>query len=248
MRTAVVASHKGGCGKTSVAVNVAVGLARAGKRVLLVDADAQGSATRSLGVDPAESDGVFGLLVHKVKLADVLVSIEDGLDAVPGGRELSAVDPWLVSQLRREELLKRRLGKVGSYDFLIFDTAPGFSLLSLNAMVAATEMWVVASMDFLALEGLRQIRETVGVLRAELGCRLPIRYAIPNMHDLRHGRTLAVMAALKKHFGKARTPPIRIDTKLSEAPGHGQSIFDYAPRGRGAEDFKRLVERIKRDG
>lgn len=247
MRKVVISNFKGGVGKTTTAVNLAVGLARKNRKVLLIDTDSQTSATVALGVDPDATSGVYGLIVDDEPFAQVVVAVEKNLDMLPASRALAPVDQWLAMKTARETILRRRLEAVTGYDYILIDTPPAFSVLNLNSFNFATEAWLPVSMEYLALQGVQQVVETLQMIADELSHELPIRYVIPTFHDRRNLKTKAVVDALKASFNGALTPAVRMNVKLSEAPSHHKSIFDYAPTSPGAEDFWGLVKRIVKD-
>lgn len=247
MRKAVICNFKGGVGKTTCAVNLAVGIARTGRRVLLLDNDAQASATDALGIDGTTTAGTYGLFVNEERPETLAVAIEERLDMIPASRALAPVDQWLSMQTRREEILKKRLANLCGYDFILIDTAPAFSLLNLNALTYADEAWLPVSMEYLALQGVRQVTDSLQMIQEELGHNITVRYVIPTFYDVRNAKTKAVLEALKASFGPAVTTPIRINVKLSEAPSYHQSIFDYAQHSVGAKDFQTLVRSITDD-
>lgn len=215
---------------------------------MLLDNDAQASATDVLGATGTPTPGVYGLIVSGTRPEDLAVEVETGLSLIPSSRTLSLVDQWLAMQTRREEILKRRLSALNHYDFVLLDTAPTLSLLNINALTYATEVWIPVSMEYLALEGVRQVVEALQMIREELEHTVQVRYVIPTFYDVRNAKTAAVLDALVASFGDAVTAPIRVNVRLSEAPGHHQSIFDYAPHSAGAEDFQALTRRIINDG
>ena len=132
MRKVAICNFKGGVGKTTCAVNLAVGLARAGFKVLLLDNDAQANATDALGVDSTSTAGTYGLIVNGERPETVAITVEEGLTMIPASRALAPVDQWLTMQTRREDVLKKRLAVLPAYDFVVLDMAPTFSLLNLN--------------------------------------------------------------------------------------------------------------------
>jgi len=244
MRKAVICNFKGGVGKTTCAVNLAVGLARSGKKVLLLDNDSQANATCALGIDNESTPGMYGLIINDMPIESLKVEVEAGLDMIPASRALAPVDQWLTMQTRREEILKKRLKNLDSYDFVIIDTAPSFSLLNLNALVYAEEIWLPVSMEYLSLEGVRQVTETLQIIREELNHHPIIRYVIPTFYDIRNSKSASILEALTESFDKAVTSPIRTNVRLSEAPSHHKSIFDYAGSSAGAHDYNLLIQRI----
>lgn len=246
MRVAVITQSKGGTGKTTTSIHLAAGLARAGKRVLLIDSDPQGNVSGSLGI--AASKTLYHLYIEKTPLLECIVRARENLDILPADRTLAAVDQWLVMQSRREEVLRRRLEVIEGYDFVLIDTAPSFSLVGLNALMVAQEAWVPVSMEFLALEGLRQVAGNLRVVEEELKHKLPIHYVIPTFFDARHKKSQEVLQLLHEAYGARVTVPIRADVRLSEAPSFHKTIFEHAPSSRGAADYQALIERIENDG
>lgn len=247
MRKAVIANSKGGVGKTTTAVNLAVGLARAGKRTLLVDCDSQWSATDALGLDGSNS-GTYDLLVNAGAPGELAVEIEENLQMIRASKALSAVDSWLTMQTRREDVLKKRLANLNGYNFVILDTAPTFSLLNLNALSYADEIWMPVNMEYMALSGVRQVLDNMRIVREEIGHEVAVRYVIPTFVDKRNSKTAAVLGALQESFGPKVTAPVRSNVRLSEAPSHHLSIYDYAPSSAGAEDYRSVTRRILDDG
>ncbi len=247
MRRVAVSIFKGGTGKSSVTVNVGVGLARRGRRVLIVDLDAQASATRMLGGN-GEPPTIREVLVDRMDPARAIRPIAEGLDLLPSTRELAPIDSWLTTQMRREEILAKRLAGLPDYDYVLIDCAPAWSLLNVNALVFADELWLPVSMDFLSLVGVQQLEETLETIERELEHDIPSRHVIPNFFDRRTRKSREVLEALEDAFGDAVTPPIRGSVRISEAPSYGQSIFEYAARSIGAEDFERLVDHLDEHG
>ncbi len=248
MRKAVIAMQKGGVGKTTIVTNAAVGLARRGLRVLLIDLDWQSNATDALGHAGHGSEGAYGVIVKEQHPDSVVRRVEDRLDLLPSSPALATVDEWLTARMRREEILRRRLAPLeGRYDIVLLDTGPSFNLIQVNALTYATELWLAVSVEYFGLEGAAKMLSTTNLVREELGHELPVRYVIPNFID--HTKKAdAALASLRATFGGAVTPGIRRNVRLSEAPGHHKSIWDYAPASSGRRDFERLVDHIIDDG
>jgi len=243
MRRVAVAIFKGGTGKSTVAVNVAVGLARRGRRVLVVDLDAQANATQMLGVsDPRPT--IREVLVDRVAPAEAIRPIEPNLSILPSSRALAPIDAWLATQVRREEVLRQRLDGLDDQDYVILDCAPAWSFLNINGLLYADEVWIPVSMDYLALVGVQQLEDTFDMLRDELGHTLQHRRIVPTFFDGRTRMAGEVLAALEERYGADVLPTLRTSVRVSEAPSHGQSVFDYAPDSTAAEDLQRLVEAL----
>ena len=245
MRRVAVAIFKGGTGKSTVAVNVAVGLARRGRRVLVVDLDAQGSASHMLGAAEA-TPTVREVLVDRLAPEGAVRPVEANLSILPADRRLAPIDAWLSTQVRREEVLKQRLALLAERDVVILDCAPAWSFLNINGLLYADEVWIPVSMDFLALVGVRQLEDTFDMIRDELGHELRKR-VIPTFFDARTRKSGEVLAALHERYGDDVMPSIRTSVRVSEAPSHGLSVFDHAKGSTAAEDMGRLVAALDRN-
>jgi chromosome partitioning protein len=244
MRRVAVAIFKGGTGKSTVAVNVAVGLARLGRRVLVVDLDAQANASHMLGAPDAQPT-IREVLMERVPPEEAVRAVEPNLSILPSGRSLAPIDAWLVGQERREEVLRERLALLAERDLVILDCGPAWSFLNLNGLLYAEEVWIPVSMDFLALVGVQQLEDTFDMLRDRLGHDLRKR-VIPTFFDGRTRMAAEVLAALEERYPGAVLPSLRTSVRVSEAPSHGCSIFDYAPGSSAAADFDQLVAAIDR--
>lgn len=243
MRRVAVAIFKGGTGKSTVAVNVAVGLARRGRQVLVVDLDAQANATHMLGAAEARPT-LREVLIDRIPAEEAVRPVEPGLSILPSSPALAPIDAWLATQVRREEVVRQRLASLADRDFVILDCAPAWSFLNVSGLLYADEIWIPVSMDFLALVGVQQLEHTFDMLRDELGHTLARKRIIPTFYDGRTRMAAEVLAALGERYGDDVLPPLRTSVRVSEAPGHGRSVFDYAPGSTAVADFERLVEAL----
>lgn len=244
MKTISIASAKGGTGKTTTAICLAQSLSRKGKRVLLIDCDSQANATDWLGVQPEATPGTFGFMAAAADLASVVVKVEECLDLLPASRALSGLDAYLLTKPRPADVLRKRLQGVEGYDFILCDTPPSFSQITLNALMASEEVIVPVNMEYFGIEGLRQVLETVRVLKEEAEHTLKVRAVVPTFFDSRNKKSAAVVELLREKFGSKLTPPARSSVRLSEAPSFHRSIFDFDPDGPGAEDYTKISEVI----
>ncbi len=247
-RFIVFANRKGGCGKTTTAVNVAHALAKRGKKILVLDVDPQAHTTLSLGNTPViEHPNIFHLLRGEVPLKHAIIQTHlDGVSLIPSSRDLIAFETEFSSQKKSETLLSERLsGDVSSFDYLIFDPPPTAGLLTICALVAAQEVYIPMQMHFLNLEGLAEMVRLIYDVNAAWNPNLRLGGMIPTFFSKNTRIAKEITDDIIKHFGKDRLfPGIRMNISLTEAPGHGKSIFEYAPGSTGASDYMRLAERI----
>lgn len=246
-----VLNYKGGTGKTTTVVNLAAGLALHGARVLCIDLDAQGSLATHLGVRYTHS--LAHLLLGQVRPRACIVQARHNLDLIPSDSNLlqAEVKMWRINddQVVRRMLINRMHGLEDEYEYIILDFSPSASLLSESGLRYARELIVPVSMGYMALVGLRQVIETLKALRQMPEQRRARLYLIvPTFYSNRLRQDQEVVETLRHYFASKVTNPIRANVKISEAPSHHKSIYEYAPRSTGAVDHAHLVERVLRDG
>ena len=247
MRKLAVSLSKGGVGKTTTAVSLSAGLASTGSRVLLVDCDTQGQASSMLGVQSAV--GLAELVAGDYKPEDAIVLARENLWLLTGGRALAGLKRLIDrkdfggEQTLREvlEILEDR------YDYVILDTAPGWDAMTVNVLFYAEEVLAPVSLEVLTLRGLLDFIQSLESIQ-RYHSSLTLRYVLPTFLDRRVKKSEEILEQLKTHFNQQLCTPIRYNVRLSEAPGYGQTIFEYAAGSTGAEDYKQLVERITHDG
>lgn len=249
MRTVAIANQKGGCGKTTTAVNLAAAFAVLGKRVLLIDLDPQAHATLGLGCDPEGVDKtVYDLFVDKnspVSSMTVDSNIK-GLSVLPSNVLLSGVELELASMDNREYVMDKRLEELnGSFDMCLIDCSPSLSLLTINALVASDEVLIPVQTHYYALEGLRQLLETVDIVQRRYNEKLAILGLLLTFVESRTKLSRQVQKQMREFFGDlVFTTVIHKDVRLAEAPSAHESVFIYAPDSTGAYEHKILAEEI----
>jgi chromosome partitioning protein len=243
MRKIAVVGFKGGIGKTTTCVSLGAGLALKGRRVLLIDTDTQANVSLSLGLD-GYSRSLADVLMRRVDAQRCVLNARENLDLLPGGIDLFKAQQRLVLELAREEAFSELLGGLQGYDYQLFDCAPSLSLLTVNAVAYVDEILIPVSMEILALAGMRQFMAYLREISRVLGRGAIVRLIVPTFYDSRRRVSSQVLRALLDEFSDRVSHPIRTDTRLSEAPGSGQTIFEYAHRSRGAQDYARLVELV----
>lgn len=236
-----VLNQKGGTGKTTTTVNLASGLAAAGKRTLVLDLDAQGHVGVSLGVKGDKS--LYHVIVEEQAPSQVAVNVRENLDVITSNETLASAEIHLARMNEgRERILSARMTQIQDYDFILMDCGPSLSLLNMNALTYADQIIIPVSCDFLSLVGVKQILKTLKNVNQILLHPISIMGILPTFYDRRNKISNEAINTLKGYFKDKVLPPIRVNTRLKEAPSHKQSIFEYAPDSHGARDYQRLVE------
>lgn len=238
-----VFNHKGGTGKTTTSVNLAAGLAETGRRVLLIDADGQGNVGASLGI--AGQRTLYHVLVNGADVSEVAVPVREGLEVLTSNESLAAAELYLAERPNRDRIMRERLGDAcRDYDTVVIDCAPALSLMNQNAMVYADSVIVPVACDYLSLVGVKQVLRTIRSVRELLQHDVQLLGVLPTFFDVRNRISREAILTLRQNFESRCYDPIRINTKLREAPSAKQTIFEYAPKSHGAEDYMRLVKRL----
>ncbi len=251
MHTIAIANQKGGVGKTTVAVNLGAGLARLGRKVLVIDLDAQCNATQILHRSLEEDErGVCEVLLDEGDLQSIVVPAkQDNLFVAPAGESLANADLNLAATMGREMFLRNMIRgvKKHKYDYVLIDTGPYLGLLTVNALVAADSVLVPVSCEYLPLVGLKFLLQTVEKIQEKLHDDLKILGYIITMYDRRESITFKVENTLMEKFGSAVfNTRIRVNTKHKGAPSRSQTIFDYegSAQGKGTQDFDELTAEV----
>jgi chromosome partitioning protein len=240
-RLAIVLS-KGGVGKTTTAVNLAHGLARGGARVLLTDCDSQGQCATALGVEPA---GGLADLVNGASFDAVAIEARPRLWLLAGGRPLAGLRREIARRdFGSERVIAGALEGVRGFDYLVLDTAPGWDVLTVNALFAVSDVLAPVSMEPLAAEALGHFEAQLADIR-RYHAALTLRHVVPTFVDGRVAKSAEILAQLVEAYGDMVTAPIRYSARLSESAAFGRTIFEHDPRGRGAQDYAALAETIK---
>jgi chromosome partitioning protein len=244
MRTMAVVNMKGGVGKTTTAVHTAAGLAARGLRTLLIDADPQGNVGHSLGL--TASSTIREVILGEATIADALLrDVRPGLSVITSTPTAFALDSSLAGTVQRETVLARRLRDLREFDVVVIDSSPAMSLLTYNALLAATELVMPISMDSLALNGARQTLEGVREIRTLWPDRaLELTAVVPTSVNVQTYATRAALEALAEdaEMGpRLFQPGIRQCIDLTYAAAAHQTIWEYAPNSRAAGDYTRLI-------
>lgn len=249
MRIIAVLNQKGGVGKTSTSVNLGAGLARQKQRVLLLDLDPQAHLTYSLGIMAHELPRTMGAaLMKEYSLRDVVTEV-NGMDVVPASVALAGTEVDLAGEKDREIRLRTALADVSDYDFVIMDCPPNLGLLTLNAMTAATELLVPVQPEFLALQSLGKLMETVKAIQNGWNPELKLTGVLMTRYHRHKRLNRETRRSIKDYFGETLLEStIRDNISLAEAPSFGKDIFTYKPRSHGADDYRNLALELLRRG
>lgn len=242
-RIVTFVNQKGGVGKTTTAVSIAAGLARRGQRVLLVDLDPQANATSASGIDGRGILGVYDALLDDAPGADCVVEVpEEQFSLIPASPDLAAAEVELVPSMAREHRLAKALNPLRpQFDWIFIDCPPSLGLLTINALTASDTVIIPVQCEYMALEGLSRLMETLELVRRNLNPGLDVLGVVLTMFDARTRLSQQVVDEVRSHFPQTFTTIIPRAVRLSEAPSHGQSIFRYEPGGRAALAYDTLA-------
>ena len=255
-----VLNQKGGVGKTTTSVNLGAGLAERGKKVLLIDVDAQSNLTAHLGLagkedaesmneTPEPQQTIYDVMKGRKQIKDILIKRSDTLYVAPASLMLSAADLEFGGTVGRELILKRALEPIkDDFDFVVFDCPPALGLLTLNVLAAVDNVIVPVQSEYLALHGVRQLLDTIDQVRSIYNPTLAVGGVLICLHDNRRRLAKAVADTIRAYFGElVFNTVIRTNVSLAEAPASGQTVFEYAPKSTGADDYRSLVKEISKE-
>ena len=242
MHRIAVLNQKGGTGKTTTSVNLAAGLAEAGHKTLLIDLDAQGNVAVSLGLNTPRS--VADVILGNAEPSDCIVPVSPNLDCLTANTSLAGAEVQLVQMRDRHKVLRHRMRNITQYDYVVMDCGPSLSVLNQNALVFADHILIPVSCDYLSLVGVKQILKTLKQVNDILLHPVSILGVVPTFYDMRTRISVEAVQTLQAYFKERVLTPIRVNTRLKEAPSHKKTVFEFAPDSHGAEDYRALVLKV----
>lgn len=246
-RIIAVANQKGGVGKTSTCVNLTYALKKRGRRVLLVDCDAQGNATSGMGVDKSITPNMYSVLTQSATVQEAIVHTKYG-DVLPTNKDLSGASVELVDMNEREYILKHALDTIrADYDYILIDCPPSLELLTVNALAAADSVLVPVQCEYYALEGIADLTTTIKMINSNINPDLEIQGIVLTMYDSRTNFSEQVATEITNFFGdKVYKTRIPRNVRIAEAPSHGKPVIAYDRISRGSSAYIKLgMELVK---
>ena len=250
-----ISNQKGGCGKTVTSVNLGIGLARAGKKVLLVDADPQGSLTISLGYDEPDQleISLATVLLHVINdeefdITEGVLHHEEGVDIMPGNIELSGLELTLMGVISRETIMRQYINRMRQeYDYIIIDCMPSLGMLTINALTCADSVLIPVQAAYLPAKGLQQLIKTIGRVKRQLNPNLSVEGILLTMVDNRTNYAKDIAAQVYETYSDTLNVfecEIPLSVRAAEISAEGSSIYQYDPKGKASHAYAELTKRV----
>ena len=250
-----ITNQKGGCAKTNVTVNLGIGLARQGKKVLVIDADPQGSLTASLGyVEPDEIGITLATMMtavingEEIDLTDGILHHKENVDLLPSNIELSALEVMMGNVMSRELIMKEYIDTMRSrYDYILIDCMPSLGMMTINALVASDMVLIPVQAAYLPVKGLQQLIRTISMVKKRLNRKLTIQGILLTMVDFRTNYAKDIASRVKETYGSKIAifeNVIPLSVKVAEASAEGKSIYCHCPNGKVSMAYENLTQEV----
>ena len=238
-----VSLSKGGVGKTTTSVNLAAGLALAGKKVLLVDTDTQGQSSFMLGIKP--KGGLTELVTEELSPQEAIVEARPNLWVLAGGKSLAGLKRLIDRKDYGGELtIAQALTAIEKdYDYVVVDTSPGWDPLTVNVLFYVNELLIPVSLEVMSIQGFGEFLKSIASIQ-KYRKEIQLKYVLPTFRDMRIKKGSEFLEQLEKLYGDKVCSPIRYNVRLAEAPAYGQTIYEFAPGSNGAQDYRDLIRKV----
>ena len=257
-KTIAICNQKGGVGKTTTALNLGAGLAKEGKRVLLVDADPQSDLTSALGIEGERLEKSLGNLMYLVTqdcrpvVRDTIIHHEEGMDLIPSNLDLSSMESLLVNAMSREKVLANLLKDVKKdYDYILIDCMPSLGMVTINALTAADSVIITVQAQYLPAKGMTQLLRSINMVRTHTNEHLKVGGIVMTLVDSRTNLAKEVISTIRTNYGmsiKIFDAQIPVAVKAAEASRAGQSILKYDHDSKPANAYEQLTKEVIRLG
>jgi len=239
-----IANQKGGQAKTTSVMNIGAGLTRLNKKILLIDLDSQTDLSTSLGIAEENTDYTINDVMNKkINIKKAIIRLDSGMSIIPASHRLTETS----MNLKKSDVLKESLRDIkDNYDFMIIDTQPSLSILTVNALATSHEIWITFQPEYLAMTGINDLLNTIEYLRDKFGIDPKIRIII-TIYDNRKLLHKEAIKSIEKHFNNVFKTKIRTNVSLAESPSHKLDIFNYSPNSHGSIDYMKLCKEILRE-
>lgn len=245
MRKICIINQKGGVAKTTTTISLAAGLSRKGKKVLVLDLDAQGNIGVSLRAQGVKD--MYDFLINGSDYRECVTHLGENLDIITSKETLTKAEFILVGENNRENILRNKMKEIKGYDYIILDCSPSLGLLNQNALLAADEAIIPTSTDYLGYKALKKMILAIDSLNNVFDHDCKVTKIVPTMYDKRLKICRQILSDITNDYYGIVSNPINVSSKLKEAPGKGESIFKYAKGSRAAKDYQSVVNSVIQD-